>query len=66
MCSNPNALDRLCEAIEELAAHPAIRSGAATERQDDIAARLAQAWAMVAAADPELAKRLPGYMSATE
>jgi hypothetical protein len=29
-------------------------------------ARLAAIWEMVADADPELAKRLPGYLSATE
>jgi hypothetical protein len=29
-------------------------------------ARLAAIWEMVAAADPELAKRLPGYLSAAE
>jgi hypothetical protein len=37
------------------------------ERDDggDIA-RLAAIWEMVAAADPELARRLPGYLSAAE
>lgn len=29
-------------------------------------ARLAAIWELVAAADPELAKRLPGYLSAAE
>jgi hypothetical protein len=31
-----------------------------------VAARLAALWAMVAAADPELARRLPGYLSAAD
>ncbi len=31
---------------------------------DDTAARLAAIWEMVADADPELAKRLPGYLTA--
>jgi hypothetical protein len=33
---------------------------------DDLAARLAAIWAMVAEADPELARRLPGYLAAPE
>jgi hypothetical protein len=41
------------------AAHEAERDGG------DIA-RLAAIWEMVAAADPELARRLPGYLSAAE
>jgi hypothetical protein len=36
------------------------------ERDDADIARLAAIWEMVADADPELAKRLPGYLSATE
>lgn len=39
------------------------RSG--PETADDIA-RLAAIWEMVADADPELAKRLPGYLTASE
>ena len=35
-------------------------------REDADIARLAAIWEMVADADPELAKRLPGYLSATE
>jgi hypothetical protein len=31
-----------------------------------LAARLAAIWAMVAEADPELAKRVPGYLDAAE
>jgi hypothetical protein len=33
---------------------------------DALAARLAAIWAMVAEADPELAKRVPGYLEATD
>ncbi len=32
----------------------------------DLAARLAAIWAMVADADPELAKRLPGYLDVAD
>ena len=35
-------------------------------RNDADIARLAAIWEMVADADPELAKRLPGYLSAAE
>src|SRR5580704_10309258 len=35
-------------------------------RDDADIARLAAIWEMVADADPELAKRLPGYLSAAE
>jgi hypothetical protein len=45
------------------------RSGgarAAVGRDDPDITRLAAIWEMVADADPELAKRLPGYLSATE
>jgi hypothetical protein len=41
--------------------------GARPPGQDDAdIARLAAIWDMVADADPELAKRLPGYLSAAE
>ena len=33
---------------------------------DDVADRLAAIWAMLADVDPELAKRLPGYLTAAE
>jgi hypothetical protein len=71
MCSTGGAdLTRICRAIEELAG----RSGGGSEGEgegeaDDEAtrlARLAAIWAMVAEADPELAKRLPGYLTASE
>jgi hypothetical protein len=38
----------------------------AADRGDTDIARLAAIWEMVADADPELAKRVPGYLSATE
>jgi hypothetical protein len=38
--------------------------GAATD--SGVTARLAALWAMVAEADPEMARRLPGYLSAAE
>src|SRR5438132_684320 len=34
--------------------------------EGDVASRLAEIWAMVADVDPELAKRLPGYLGITE
>jgi hypothetical protein len=40
-----------------------------TDTEDDLAARLARLaaiWAMVAEADPELARRLPGYLADPE
>jgi len=33
---------------------------------DALATQLAAIWAMVADADPELAKRVPGYLAATD
>jgi hypothetical protein len=46
---------------------PAAASGAGGDvARDDLAARLAAIWAMVAEADPELARRLPGYLAAPE
>jgi hypothetical protein len=33
---------------------------------DALAARLAEIWAMIAEADPELAKRVPGYLTAAD
>ena len=55
--SRPAVLDQLGAAIEELA--DAARSPDA--RAQDIAARLARLWEMVADLDPELARRLTGY-----
>lgn len=72
MCSSENVqLARACLAIEELARCSARSGTARAGRQpahdaaaadDDIAVRLAAVWAMVADADPELARRLPGYL----
>jgi hypothetical protein len=60
MCSNEGALGRAYEAIRELAGRSAGEPGA--PEGDDIAARLAEAWAMIADADPEVARRLRGYL----
>jgi hypothetical protein len=81
MCSTTGEwLGRICRAIDELAdttadpgADTASRRGADTAVEpsqpttaDDTVARLAAIWEMVADANPELAKRLPGYLSAAE
>ncbi len=56
MCSTPDLrLILIGTAIDELA------EAAAAEAVDTLAGRLAELWAMVAAIDPELARRLPGY-----
>jgi hypothetical protein len=67
MCSNVSQPDqaaaetelatRLAAAIDELAAAAAGDAGA----DSDLAQRLARAWAMIAAADPELAARTARY-----
>jgi hypothetical protein len=80
--TNGGQLGRICRAIEELAACSGSGDGAGTAaaadaggggtaraaggRDDPDITRLAAIWEMVADADPELAKRLPGYLSATE
>jgi hypothetical protein len=56
MCSMPDPrLALLGIAIDELA------KDAAGAGVDTLDRRLAELWAMVAAVDPELAQRLPGY-----
>ncbi|HEY2128255.1 MAG TPA: hypothetical protein VGH77_13825 [Streptosporangiaceae bacterium] len=56
MCSMPDPrLALIGTAIDELA------EDAAGEGMDTLAGRVAALWAMVAAIDPELAQRLPGY-----
>jgi hypothetical protein len=35
-------------------------------REDALAARLAEIWGMIAEADPELARRVPGYLTAAD
>jgi len=55
MCSTPDPWLALVGAIEELAAD------AAGAGPDTLDRRLADLWAMVAAVDPGLAQRLPGY-----
>jgi hypothetical protein len=62
MCSTTDEwLGRICQAINELAGTTA-DPGADTTNQ----LRLAAIWEMIADANPELAKRLPGYLSAAE
>jgi hypothetical protein len=76
------SLAQVCRAIEELAARSGSGSGAddggagpgdsatagppGDNADDDIAARLAEAWAMIANANPEVARRVPGYLKAAE
>lgn len=58
MCSNTcSPLAEVCRAIEELA------GGAGG---DDVAARLAEAWARIADADPEVARRVSEYLKTAE
>jgi hypothetical protein len=78
MCSTTGEwLGRICRAIDELAdttadpasqrdADTAVEPSQPTTAADDTVARLAAIWEMVADANPELAKRLPGYLSAAE
>ncbi len=80
MCSSIGGqLGQICRAIEELAARSTsegdVAGGSARAKAEGPArvqaeglalARLAAIWEMVADADPELAKRLPGYLSAAE
>lgn len=72
MCSTADAqLLRLCLAIDELASRSAStndsRAGRPDEPADDeIAVRVAAVWAMISEADPELARRLRGYLSPGE
>lgn len=75
MCSNAAArIARICAAIEELAAPPGEKDGVTavvgeaaglgpSAADDDVAGRLATIWAMIAELDPELARRLPGYLA---
>lgn len=78
MCSNATArIARICAAIEELAGLPGEEDGVTAVpgeaacpgpavADDDVAGRLAAIWAMIAEVDPELAKRLPGYLAVAE
>ena len=78
MCSNVTArIARICAAIEELAgplgeqdrmsAAVGAAAGPGPDRADDeVAGRLAAIWAMIAEADPELARRLPRYLAADD
>jgi len=78
VCSNVTArIARICAAIEELAgplgeqdrmsAAVGAAAGPGPDRADDeVAGRLAAIWAMIAEADPELARRLPRYLAADD
>ena len=75
MCSTTGSqLGRICQAIEELAAGSAGEADAAHEAGGAAQpgagparlAQLAAIWEMLADADPELAKRVPGYLTAAE
>ena len=60
MCSNAARLARLGEAIDQLAADAAEVAGRGPEQ---LAARLAAVWAMMAELDPGVARTLRGYTS---
>jgi hypothetical protein len=64
MCSTvAERLARVGNAIDELAAAALPGTGECpSDQPHDITGRLAQIWAMIADLDPELAKRLPGYL----
>jgi hypothetical protein len=65
MCSTGDEqLARLGRAIDDLAADSQRQAHA--DAAAPVADRLADVWAMVAALDPELAKRLAGYYAAPE
>ena len=73
MCSNDAArIARICAAIEELAGPLGEQDGlsAATagsgSADDKVVGRFVAIWAMIAEADPELARRLPGYLDADD
>jgi hypothetical protein len=65
MCSNPSGgagdeglADRLGSAIDDVAA---VANAGEQAPDDELTARLAAAWALIAAADPELADRTALY-----
>jgi len=73
VCSNAAArIDRICAAIEELAGPLDEQDGLSAaaagpgSADDKVVGRLAAIWAMIAEADPELARRLPGYLAADD
>jgi hypothetical protein len=74
VCSNAAArIAQICAAIEELAGPLSDQAAAGGppgpgpgRADDDVAGRLAAIWAMIAEADPELARRLPGYLAADD
>jgi hypothetical protein len=74
VCSTTaDRIARICAAIEELAGGPGERDavsvvapGASDAAAGRAADRLAAIWAMIAEVDPGLAKRLPGYLEASD
>ena len=63
MCSTvEERLALIGQAIDEVAA----AAGTPGAGLDDLAARLAEIWAMVADIDPALAGRLPGYTAGAD
>jgi hypothetical protein len=75
VCSTTaSRIARICGAIEELAGRScepdvvtvtAAQSGRSAAG-DDLADRLAAIWVMIADVDPELARRMPGYLAAAD
>lgn len=67
MCSTvEERLALIGKAIDEVAAAAAAAAGTPGAGLDDLAARLAQIWAMVADIDPALAGRLRGYTTGAD
>ena len=73
MCSTTaDRIARICAAIDELAGCPGERDAVSVVAPGTAAAagraadRLAAIWAMIAEVDPGLAKRLPGYLEASD
>jgi len=65
MCSNDSSVDlatKLSSAIDDVAAAAdAAAQDGAKPADEELAARLAAAWALIAAADPKLADRTARY-----
>jgi hypothetical protein len=63
MCSNADSADQtaaaVAKAVDDLAA--AVGAGDDDASGPELAAQLADAWAMITAADPELAARMARY-----
>jgi hypothetical protein len=62
VCSTPEgAIDRIIQAIDQLASDVQADSGSSRHASAHHAARIAAIWRMVAAVDPELARRVSRY-----